>query len=329
MRESDKRGICRIKRLRRQTMAALSVILFFVFSMKGMAEEVISVELPILTEEEGSPFDFVLDPYGLLYRTGAVKYGGGSVEEGATLLFQNRDGEYDFSGSSDFLTVINPGERPVSVTVTATLNGYEGMNLVPTDDFSGSGEPDIYLALADDLGNRQALSADGGVSICQEVSPGVWSVRLVGACNPDADWQSIASVSPKVFVTWHTEFVAETDGQAPDGEKDGGEKPEETGSREEEPEEPDSAEEDPEEPGLAGEEPEDSGATKEEPEDSSSTPGEAVEDPDSEAEKPEESTEDAGEGEDTEISVSGNDMAARVFRKNGQKIISGGQQDEL
>ena len=65
-------------------------------------EEIISVDLPTVVDE--SPFDFYIDPQGLLYDTGAVRHGGGVVEEGAYLLFHNHDdGEYDFSGRSDRL----------------------------------------------------------------------------------------------------------------------------------------------------------------------------------------------------------------------------------
>lgn len=311
----NKNGKCRIRWFKCQAIVVLSVILFCMGSIKGMAaEEVLSVELPILTEEDGSPFDFFLDPYGLLYKTGAAKYGGGSVEEGATLLFKNKDGEYDFSGSSDFLTVENQGERSVTVTVTAALSDFEGMNLVPNDDFSGSGEPDIYLALADDWGNVQTLSEDGNVSICQEVAPGTWSVRLVGSCNPDADWQSMVSVFPKVSVTWHTDSVPEIDEQAPDAEKNGTET-----ENEPETEETDSTYEGTEDPSATGEETMGPDSTEEQEEEPDST-GEEAGTPDStEEEKPAEPTEGTGESDDAGSSVSGNDMAAGFSGTDEQK----------
>ena len=56
-------------------------------------KDVVSVALPAISEDGESPFDFIIDPQGLIYATDAAKYGGGKVEEGATLLFRNHDGE--------------------------------------------------------------------------------------------------------------------------------------------------------------------------------------------------------------------------------------------
>lgn len=82
--------------------------------------DILNVEMPT-TEEHSRPlFDFILDPQGLLYLTGAKRYDGGNVEEGATLFFHNREGQYDFSGSSGRLTITNRGKRPVTVSVSVT-----------------------------------------------------------------------------------------------------------------------------------------------------------------------------------------------------------------
>lgn len=285
------------RQLKRQGMTFLFVILFLAFSLKGMAEEaddgnLLSVELPIPEEGEISPFDFVLDPYGLLYRTGAEKYGGGSVEEGATLLFRNREGEYAFSRCSDYLTVVNQGEQPVVVTVSAIVSGLEGTELSSVDDFSECEEGVIYLALTDEAERMQPLSTEGEVSLSRVVEPGTWSIRLTGACNPDADWQRMTSVYPRISVRWYVEPVEEPE---TDTKQDN---PEEAGEGEKE--NSDSAE--PPEDNDSEEETEDSTGTENQ-EDSDGT--EPPEDNDSEQEPPEES---AGEdSENQEISISGND----------------------
>lgn len=308
MKKWKENGRCRRRQLKWQKITALFAILFLAFSARGMAaetdleestapaagddttaqsetadREIISVEFPILEEGKNSFFDFVLDPFGLLYRTGAAKYGGGSVQEGATLLFRNREGEYGFSKYSDYLTVVNQGEKPVAVTVSATVSGLEGTELASADDFSESKEAVLYLAMEDETGRTQPLSAEEEVSISQVVEPGSWSFRMVGACNSDADWQRMLSVYPKISVRWYAEPVEETlaDTEEDDpGEEDEGKK-----------ETSDSAEDtDP------AEEPEDPAGT-EETEDSASV-----------EETPEESDGDDSEDQKAEISVSENSL---------------------
>lgn len=305
-----KSGRYEMGKLRRQGMKILFILLFFTFSVKAMAEEanleespapaagdhteaqletndkkLISVEFPIPEEGENSPFDFVLDPYRLLFRTGAGKYGGGSVEEGATLLFRNRDGEYTFSRYSDYLTVVNQGEQPVAVTVSATVSGLEGMELASTDDFSEWEEQVIYLALTDETGRTQPLSTEEEVSFNRVVEPGSWSLRLTGACNPDADWQRMTSVCPRISIRWYVESVEEPEADTKqDNPEEEIEEKKETPDSAELPEDADSAEESKDSDGA--ENPEDS-APAEEPS--------------------EESAGDDNENQDADSSVSGND----------------------
>nr|WP_296437883.1 hypothetical protein [uncultured Acetatifactor sp.] len=93
-------------------------------------EDILSVELPVIAEGEPSPFDFILDPWGLLYETSAIRYGGGAVEESATMLFHNKEREYDFSRYSDKLSIANPSGIPVIVTVSGNRQG-ENQRLSP------------------------------------------------------------------------------------------------------------------------------------------------------------------------------------------------------
>ena len=176
-------------------------------SSRTMTEEsAISVKYPIAAEAEGSPFDFFIDPCGLIDGTEAMRYGRGCVEEGATLLFHNREGEYDFSKESDKLTIQT--REPVEITVSAYLSELGELSVMEDRDFSGSDVCGMYLALVDDRGNEQPLSADGEASLSLSLEPGSYSFGLSGACNPDADWQEM-SIRPKVTVTWCVESAGD------------------------------------------------------------------------------------------------------------------------
>ena len=199
-------------------------------------KDIVSVELPVIRENEDSPFDYLIDPQGLLYETGAIKYGGGKVDENATILFRNHDGEYDFSRHSDQLVVTNRSNVPVTVTISAGIENVGDAELVQSDDFTDSEERSIYLALVDDRGSRIPLSEDEDVSISvqmnqapdnayinrideetqsyeyvfsanpDEIEFDTYSFGLEGACNPNGEWQNI-SVCPKVSVTWKVEPI--------------------------------------------------------------------------------------------------------------------------
>lgn len=201
-----------------------------------MDDDVVSISIPVTGESETSVFDFILDPQGLLYKTDAARYGGGRVEEGATLLFRNEEGEYDFSRRTDWLTVTNRSTVPVRVTVTAQITDFGDIQLTESDDFGESTEPEVYLAIEDDQGNILPLSADGPATINLEMAsapentyvfrldeenhtyqygmsmdPGMvdfdtYSFGLIGACNTNAEWRNI-SVHPTITVTWHVEPI--------------------------------------------------------------------------------------------------------------------------
>lgn len=202
--------------------------------LQVMGEDVVSISLPIINESETSVFDFILDPQELLYRTDAARYGGGRVEEGATLLFYNKEGEYDFSKHSDWLTVTNRSTVPVQVTVTAQLVDLGDIKLAECDDFEENTEPAVYIAIEDDKGNIQPLSANGQAVIHLEMAAApentyvfrldeenhtyhygmsmdpdkvdfdTYSFGLIGACNSNAEWQNL-SVHPTITVTWCVE----------------------------------------------------------------------------------------------------------------------------
>lgn len=176
-------------------------------------EERISVTMPTVNENEESPFDFIIDPQGLVYDTNAMLYGGGVVEEGAHLLFHNKNAdEYTFSSCSDYLTVTNYSTDPVVITISAEIEGIGSIDLVPDMDFSVEEGCGIYLALVDDRGNEQPLSESEEVSISVEMNEELreYSFGLSGQCDTNAAWQD-TSIHPRVKVTWQVESVNSND----------------------------------------------------------------------------------------------------------------------
>lgn len=199
-----------------------------------IGQDIVSVEMPVVAEGEKSPFDFILDPQNLLYETNAMRYGGGTVEEGASLLFRNSTGAYNFSHYSDRLTVANRSTVPVTVTVSASISNLDGAVIAGSENFSGDETPGIYLALVDNEGNVQPLSANGETSLSwiMEAAPentytinsetqtyenvlygnydpllfDTYSFGLTGACNPNADWKNL-SCHPIITVVWHIDPI--------------------------------------------------------------------------------------------------------------------------
>lgn len=216
--------------------------------LEVIREDVISLELPTIDEGETSVFDFILDPQKLLYTTGAARLGGGSVEEDATLLFQNKEGQYDFSKYSDQLTVTNRSTVPVRLTISACITDIGEVQVVESDNFADNEDRSIYMAVADSQGNVLPLSADGEVSITlemraapenayvyrlsedmqtyqlvmalEEIDFDKYSFGLVGACNPNADWRDV-SVHPMVTVTWRVEPMVTGQQSEEDGDISG------------------------------------------------------------------------------------------------------------
>lgn len=211
---------------------------FMVFAAEdsgGRREDVWNVELPVVEEQEESVLDFILDPQGLVYETGAARYDGGSVEEGATLLFHNREGQYDFSRTSDKLVITNKSIEPVTVTISAYITENQDISVSGDEEFS-EGECSLYLALVDNYGNEQPIPADEKASFSFDIE-GIrdgmeaesYSFGLTGACNPNADWKDI-SACPKITVTWSVEPAASEENGSAVNERaiDQEQKPEET-----------------------------------------------------------------------------------------------------
>ncbi len=202
------------------------------------AEGVARIELPVL--ENNKMFNFIMDPQSLIYSTGAAAYGGGKVEEGASILFWNTEGDYIFSSESDKLTIKNKGTAPVKVVITARMENLGELELSDDYTFAGNDKPAIYMALVDSNGKEVPVLPGEEVEIdavleaapkekvvyylneetgnyetsrpgddeveSQSESYSAYSFGLIGACNVNAQWAGLSS-SPKINVSWRTEPI--------------------------------------------------------------------------------------------------------------------------
>ncbi len=198
--------------------------------------DVVEIDLPTVSESGETPFDFIVDPDHLVFETDAARYGGGRVEEGASILFRNHEGDYDFSGHSDSLKIRNRSNVPVKVTINARITDLGDTGLSSSRDFGDSESCELYLALTDDEGNEVPLRTDEDAAIETEMQKApedtyiyhvneetgtveyslanesgetdfdTYAFGLTGACNTNADWENV-SVCPSVTITWHVEPV--------------------------------------------------------------------------------------------------------------------------
>ena len=196
--------------------------------------DVVNVKMPVIGED--SPFDFIVDPMGLIYSTDAAKYGGGRVEEGATVLFKNTNGDYLFSSNSDVLTVANYGNVPVRLTIKANVTNPGGISFVDSRSQLSGSAPSIFMALCDSEGIRSvmteygeakievilAAAPDGTYSfswnedsdrydyvIAEDLEEEVFdsfSFNICADCNAQGNWGSLDD-APTISVSWQTEPV--------------------------------------------------------------------------------------------------------------------------
>ena len=164
-------------------------------------DDEVSVTLPV-ANENASPFDFYIDPEGLIYKSGNTEYE-------SHLLFRNVNAEYMFSSSSDMLELANQSDIPLQITVTAAVYDLGEISMNSDTDFSGADGCSMYLALTDDRGNEVPIMEDGEASIVFEMlgaEDEVCLFGLTGACNTTDEWGEI-SVHPQVKVTWSIELL--------------------------------------------------------------------------------------------------------------------------
>ena len=201
----------------------------------------IDVLVPLTTQTEemeplSAPFDFSVDPYRLIESTQAIRYGGGSVEPGARVVFRNRAGDYDFSSQSDVMSVRNRADFPVQVTITVHYDDTENVRLVDAEELENDSlVPMLCIAVTDSAENHAVLNPDGEATIvailpaCEDESDvAEYSFRLKGRCNPNAVWHSV-NIDARLSVIWSVSPVAVVEEpaieDAPDTDSSGGEPP--------------------------------------------------------------------------------------------------------
>ena len=161
-----------------------------------------------------SPFDFSVDPCGLVEATHAIRYGGGFVEPGARVIFRNHDGKYDFSSRSDSLTVRNRSTFPIRITVTMRYDDTENVLLADLETLDKEFSfPVLCIAITDDAGQRVVLTQEGKATIARQLPPCEREedsiechFRLEGKCNPYADWRGV-TIGSKLELTWSVEPI--------------------------------------------------------------------------------------------------------------------------
>lgn len=197
--------------------------------------DVPNIKIPIISEGS-SPFDYIVDPRGLVYSTNAARYDGGIVKEGATVLFENADGDYRFSDVSDMLEIVNKSNVPLQVTIKTSIEGAGSVKMAESMSELGGSTPSLFMALVDDEGIISVLSEKGNsetVVVLNPVPEGTYvytwdpdketyvsemskdadestfdsfEFGLKAACNTEADWSRVDSL-PTVAVSWKAEPV--------------------------------------------------------------------------------------------------------------------------
>lgn len=130
--------------------------------------DVINVQLPII--DESSPFDFLIDPMKLMYNAYS-SFDGDIVVEDAGVLFKNKDGQYDFSHKSDMLKVVNKSNVPVKLTIRASIENPESVPLVDSASELYGEDPNLFMALADEVGVASVITSYGEALIETVLEP--------------------------------------------------------------------------------------------------------------------------------------------------------------
>jgi hypothetical protein len=81
-----------------------------------VATNIFSVTLPTNAD---TALTYIADPQNLIANTKAAAYSGKTFEPDANVFFTNASGDYNYSSTSDKLTVINKSSAPLKVSVTA------------------------------------------------------------------------------------------------------------------------------------------------------------------------------------------------------------------
>ena len=198
--------------------------------------DIFSTRLPLQTEGK---FRFIMDPEKLITRTNGAAYPGQKMEMGQTLYFHNTSvgSKYNYSSTSDPITIVNNGTVPVRISVSASLLGTDSVVISASSNFADAPYSHLYFAFVDAKGDivstsdtsTRTISADvilKGVSsndyvlrwsdekqdyeyvLPENIDPTLvprFSFYLQGASNPNADWKQVVKDPPKIQVVWKVE----------------------------------------------------------------------------------------------------------------------------
>lgn len=215
--------------------------------MEGtVATDVFKVILPAVPEknvDKNAPvatiYDFILDPNKLL-TTGDLandRYPGKSFEPDATLFFENTIGSpsYDYSHTSDRLTIQNKSTMNVDVKLNAAITGMKNVTLTNDSSFADDKNASVYLSLTDNNGKispidkygaflratltgrpnaykyvydtasakyKYELKSETELS-ANNITFADFTFWLTGACNSANDWKNMPEpITPKLTATW-------------------------------------------------------------------------------------------------------------------------------
>lgn len=227
--------------------------------------DVFEVVLP--TSVSDTTFDFILDPQGLIEASGQAKpeYKDKVFEKNTNLFFKNdkaaTGGIYDYSSTSDKVTVINKGSFAVDIEVKASVQDLGGIAMKEQNDFTDDNTASMYLALTDGE-TTEPITEQNGAVLRGSIAAGkdsshviedeeeqshkdeldntaddavfpTYEFNLVGNCNnnAEADWSGVTGITPRIDVTWTIEGKEEDKSEGGNAEETEGTK--EAGNAEE------------------------------------------------------------------------------------------------
>ena len=167
-------------------------------SMKGSAQvegyldkDIFKVEVPTVSVN-GSMFNFVMDPQGLIEATSGNRYKSGKGADNVgvsandfeygTLYFANVSGNNTkLSPTSDAATIRNKSTFSVNATLTTAINKFG--NLKISSNLTTATEPSIQLSLSGNLSTNGTATADAPVALSDNGVAEV--VKTISGCDGD------------------------------------------------------------------------------------------------------------------------------------------------
>lgn len=193
--------------------------------------DIFNVVLPVV-EEEGSVFDYILDPTGVIAATNADKYSNANFEADQTLYFAVTGEDNDYAHKSDTLTATNKSTMDVEISVTASVAEVAGITMAEDAASVSDGDAALYLGLFDDAEKTEGVAitvegveatatiggADDQYQI-KYIAEGdyyekvlkddasdfdTYNFYLEGACSANG-WEGLSENPPAVEVVWTIE----------------------------------------------------------------------------------------------------------------------------